>query len=94
MGKLFVTVFALLLLSRQLCNDSCTRTPAFAEATAVKARTCPQLNSCIVTDFWLRDKLYRDTAPVPATKFVTGDKLLAPIKIVPRSRQHAIKFVP
>jgi hypothetical protein len=30
---------------------------------------------------------------VPATKFVTGDKFVAPIKLVPRSRQHAIKFV-
>jgi hypothetical protein len=38
--------------------------------------------------------LYRDTAPVSATKFVTGDKFAAPIKIVPRSRQYAINFVP
>jgi hypothetical protein len=28
--------------------------------------------------------LYRDTAPVPAIKFVTGDKFSAPIKLVPR----------
>ena len=34
--------------------------------------------------FWLRDKLYRDTAPVPATNFVTGDKFAAPIKLMPR----------
>ena len=47
-----------------------------------------------LTDFWLRDNLYPDTAPVPATNFVTGDKFAAPIKLVPRSRQHAIKFVP
>jgi hypothetical protein len=47
-----------------------------------------------MTNFWLRDKLYRDTAPVPATKFVTGDKFAAPIKLVPRSRQRAIKIVP
>jgi len=26
--------------------ESCTRIPAFAEATAVKARTCPQYKSC------------------------------------------------
>ena len=45
-------------------------------------------------NFWLRDNLYRDTAPVPATNFVTGDKFAAPIKLVPRSRQHVIKFVP
>jgi hypothetical protein len=31
-----VTVFALLLLPRQLCNGICTRTPAFAKATAFK----------------------------------------------------------
>jgi hypothetical protein len=42
MGKLFVTLFALLLHPRQFCNGRCTRTPAFAEATAVKARSCPQ----------------------------------------------------
>ena len=35
-----------------------------------------------MTVFWLRDKLYRDTAPVHATKFVTGDKFEAPIKLV------------
>jgi len=67
MGKLFPAVrdklshFLLLLLpSRQFCNDQCTRTPAFAEATAVKARICTQLKSCTVTGFWLRDNLYRD----------------------------------
>ncbi len=38
--------------------------------------------------------LRRDTAPVPPIRFVTGDKLVAPIKLVPRSRQHSIKFVP
>ncbi len=38
--------------------------------------------------------LYRDTAPLPAIKFVTGDKLAAPIKLVPRSHQNLIKFAP
>jgi hypothetical protein len=47
-----------------------------------------------LTDFWLRDKLYTDTAPVPSPTFVTGDKLAVPFKLVPGSRQHAIKFVP
>ncbi len=47
-----------------------------------------------LTDFWLRDNLYPDTAPVPSPKFVTGDKLAAPFKLVPGSRQHVIKFVP
>ena len=28
-------------------------------------RICTQLKSCTVTNFWLRDNLYRDTAPVP-----------------------------
>jgi hypothetical protein len=28
-------------------------------------RIYPKLKSCIVTVFWLRDSLYRDTAPVP-----------------------------
>ncbi len=36
-----------------------------------------------LTVFWLRDKLYRDTAPVHTTNFVTGDKFMAPIKLVP-----------
>jgi hypothetical protein len=34
-------------------------------------RTCSQLKSCTVTDFWLRDSLYRDTAPVPQQKSCT-----------------------
>jgi len=28
-------------------------------------RTCSQLKSCTMTDFWLRDSLSRDTATVP-----------------------------
>jgi hypothetical protein len=42
------------------------------------------IKSCTLTTFWLRDRLYRDTAQVPATSFVTGDKFAAPIKLVPR----------
>jgi len=45
-----------------------------------------------LTDFLLRDNLYPDTAPVPAPNFVTGDKLAAPIKFVPGSRQHLGKI--
>jgi len=37
-----------------------------------------------MTQSWLRDKLQRDTAPVPATNFVTGDRFAAPINLVPR----------
>ncbi len=41
------------------------------------------------------EKILRiENALLPATKFVTGEKLAAPIKFVPRSRQHAIKLVP
>ena len=93
-GKLLVTVFAFAPAPGQLRNFRCTRTPAFAEATAVKACIWPQLKSCTLTDFWLRDKLYRNTAPVLVTKFVTGDKFVAPIKLVPRSRQNVIEIVP
>jgi len=47
-------------------------------------RICKQFKSCTVINYWLRDNLYRYTAPVPATKLVTGDNFLAPIKLVPR----------
>ena len=47
-------------------------------------RICTQLKSYTLTNYWLRDSLYRDTAPVPATNFVTGDKFATPIKLVPR----------
>ena len=83
----------LLLHPRQICNGSYTRTPAFAatftsfrrpkKATAVKARICPQLKSCTVTDFWLRDSFYRDTAPMPLTNILYRDSLPASIKLVP-----------
>jgi hypothetical protein len=59
------------------------------------SRICTQFKSCTVINFWLRDnpdsyREYRDTAPVPATKFVTGDnpdsyRDVVPIKIVPPS---------
>ena len=51
--------------------------------SAQGARICSQFKSCIVTDFWLRDKLYRDTAPVPLTNILYLDILPAPIKLVP-----------
>ena len=37
-----------------------------------------------MTNFWLEVSLYRDTAQVTAINFVTGDKFVAPIKLVPR----------
>ena len=74
MGKLFVTLFAF--------------TPALKtnlyRFLHPDTRICPLLNTCAVINFWLRYSLYRDTAPLPSPNFVTGDKLVAPIKIVPR----------
>jgi hypothetical protein len=35
----------------------------------------------ILTVFWLRSNLYRDTAPVLLSNFVTGDKFAAAIKL-------------
>jgi len=40
-------------------------------------RSCTPFNSCTLTVVWPRQSLYRDTAPVPATSFVTGDSFLA-----------------
>jgi len=37
--------------------------------------------------------LYRDTAPVLANSFVTGDNFLAPLKFVPRSGSNSTKFL-
>ena len=57
-------------------------TPGHAHLFAIKFQYT-------LTVFWLRDKLYRDTAPVPATSYVTGDnpdsyRDASPIKLVPR----------
>jgi hypothetical protein len=64
----------LLLLPRQFGNGSCTRTRASARNNAL----------CTVITYWFRSTLYRDTAPVPVTNFVTGDKFAAPISLVTR----------
>jgi hypothetical protein len=73
--------FLLSCLTAGRCSCSLDRfvmvvAPGHAHLHAIK--------SCTVTDFWLRDSLYRDTAPVPAQNFVTGEKFAAPIKPVPR----------
>jgi hypothetical protein len=52
----------------------------------------PQFNSCTVINLWVPYSLYRDTAPVPAISFVTGDKLAAPINLVPRSGSNSTKL--
>jgi len=56
-GKLLVTVFAI-----QWCQGrSC-------KSVHPDTRICPQIKSCTMTNFWLRDSLYRDTAPVSIYK--------------------------
>jgi hypothetical protein len=82
MGKLFVTLFAFVPALKT--NLYWLLHP--------DTRICTQLKPCTLTNFWLRDNLYRDTAPVPAINFVTGDKFAAPITIVPRHTQCSIKF--
>jgi hypothetical protein len=74
MGKLFVTLFAF----------TTAYNTAFNTLINPDTRICPQFKSCTLTNLWLRDSLYRDTAPVHANSFVTGDKFAAPIKLVPR----------
>jgi len=74
--------FLLLLLhSRQICNGRCTWIPAFAKATAVKARICPRLKSSALTNFWHRDSLCRDTAPVLFIKQQYRDRFPSTYKV-------------
>jgi hypothetical protein len=84
MGKLFVTLFAFAPAPK--ANSQWLLHP--------DTRIYQQYKSCTLTIFWLRDSLYRDTAPVLPTKFVTENKFVASTKLAPRSRQNAIKFVP
>ena len=44
------------------------------------SHSCTQLKSCTLTNFRLRDKLYRDTAPVPFTKLIYREKYPATYK--------------
>jgi hypothetical protein len=57
-------------------------------------RTCKQYKSCTLTDIWLRDSLYRDTAPVFLTKILHRDSFLAPIKLVSRHAYLRLKLTP
>jgi hypothetical protein len=87
MGKLFVTVFAPPgrdFVATLLNFCSCTQdkfvmvlAPGYVHLLAIKIKH-------YLTVFWLRSTLYRDTAPVRPTSFVTGDKFAAPIKLIPR----------
>ena len=96
MGKLFVTVFAppgrgfvaTLLNFSSYTQDKfeMVLTPGHPDASSGRsgqARICLQLYPYTLTVSWLRDSLYRDTAPVPAINIVTGDKFAAMIKLVP-----------
>jgi len=74
MGKLFVTLFA---------YTPAPKTNLYS-LLHPDTRISTQFKFCIVINYCLRDSLYRDTARVPAIKFVTGDKFAAPIKLVPR----------
>ena len=73
MGKLLVMVFAAPCSHDKSCQNLHPDT-----------RTYPQYKSCNVTDFWLRDSLYRDTAQVPLKNILYRDSIPASIKLVPR----------
>ena len=62
-GKLFVMLFAWFWATYQ--DLQITRHP--------DSRSCKQLKPCTLTNFWLRDKLYRDTAPLPFSNFIYCD---------------------
>jgi hypothetical protein len=81
-GKLFVTVFALPLhLDR------------FVMTLHPDTRSCSQFKPCTVINLWLRYCLYRDTALVLAISFLTGDRFLAPICLVPRNGSNSTKLL-
>jgi hypothetical protein len=61
--------------------------PGYAYLLAIKIQY-------YVTVFWLRDSLYRDTAPMPPTKILYRDSSLAPIKLVPQHAYLRLKLVP
>jgi len=57
-------------------------------------RTCKQYKSYTLTDIWLRDSLYRDTAQVLLTNILHRDSFLAPIIFVSRHAYLRLKLVP
>jgi hypothetical protein len=84
-GKLLVTVFAFARATKT--NSLWVLNP--------ETLICTQLNSCSMTNFWLRHNLYRDTAPVPIYQISATETVYRPLSnLVPRPRQHSIKFVP
>ncbi len=63
--------------------ETCTRTPAFAEATAGNAHICKQFKSCTLIRRladWLRDSLYSRVlgVPGPCPVLSVGLRLLNP----------------
>ena len=94
MGKLFVTLFAFNTAYNTAFNTLINPDPSrsLSRKAGLRAGTliCTQYKSCTVTDFWLRDNLYRDsrlrrdtTASVPTIKIPYRDSFPAPIKLVP-----------
>jgi hypothetical protein len=49
-------------------------------------RICTQLKSCTMTIFWLRDKLHRDTAPVPIYQISTPGAIPVHLETLYRDR--------
>jgi hypothetical protein len=64
-------------------QDKFVMVVAPALRSAQGARIYTQFKFCTEINFRLRDNLYRDTAPVPATNILYRDSLPAPIKLVP-----------
>ncbi len=53
---------------------------------------CPPANFCTVTNYRLRLKLYRDTAPAASTEILYRKLILVARMFVPRLRQQVIKL--
>ncbi len=77
----FVMVFALFLHTRQ-----------FEMHLKPDDLHCPLLKQCTLTNYCIQHILYRDTAPVHATNFVTGELTVPSFLFVPRLLQRSILF--
>jgi hypothetical protein len=87
MGKLFVTLFAPPKrgFRCKLFNFcSCTQDKFVMVVAPGHTHLLAILILYTLTVLWLRSKLYRDTAHVPASNFVTGDKFVASISLITR----------
>ena len=54
---------------------------------------CTQFKSCTVINFWLRDNLYRDTAPVPIYQISAPGAIPGHIETLYRDRALTQKYV-